>query len=89
MIELRRSTAGPFVDEPLTWRPVRMPGARWSATVVCAHGHNERIDEHEIANDGRVSPSVVCTENRCAWHEYVKLVGWGEGIEGLEAEGTR
>ncbi len=66
MIELQRSYAGPFEDEPLTWKPVRFDGGQ-TATLVCSNGHAGLIDEHEITDDGMVSPSVVCTEDSCMY----------------------
>jgi hypothetical protein len=32
------------------------------------------VDNHSIADDGRVSPSVVCP--LCTFHEYIVLDGW-------------
>lgn len=34
------------------------------------------LNAHSIAEDGTVSPSVVCTTNLCGFHEFVKLEGW-------------
>lgn len=90
MIELRRSTTPPgFLYDPLTWRPLRVSERKWSATVVCGNGHHGRIDEREISADGTVTLTMVCLVTGCGWHEFVKLVGWGEGIEGIEAGGQR
>lgn len=79
MISLHRSYSHYMVDEPLAWKPVR-DGGRLTATVVCAQGHSGLIDEHTIADDGTVMPSVVCTgpdgKGGCAWHEFVRLEGW-------------
>lgn len=63
--------------KPLTWREVNIPAEhRKSALVVCSSGHIGMIDEHAIGPDGVVTPSVVCTELNCIWHEYIKLEGW-------------
>ena len=89
MIELRRGAAGPFRDEPLTWRPVRMPGETWSAVVICREGHGLMINDHVIFDDGVVYPSVRCAQPDCHWLESVKLVGWNEGMEAIPARGRR
>ncbi len=75
MIDLRRSYSLPFEDEPLTWKPVTSDGVQ-TATLVCSKGHAGLIAEHEVAADGTVTPSVVCTQDGCTFHEFVKLAGW-------------
>lgn len=75
MIELSRSYALIFDDEPLTWKPLTSDGKQ-TATLVCSEGHYGSIPDHEIAEDGTVTPSVVCTQDDCTFHEHVKLVGW-------------
>ena len=89
MIELRRATTAVLTDEPLTWRPVRMPGETWSAVVVCRDGHGLMINDHMIFDDGVVWPSVRCSRAECHWQENLKLVGWNEGMELVEAGGGR
>lgn len=32
--------------------------------------------DHEIENDGKVSPSVECPREGCGFHEWVQLEGW-------------
>jgi len=76
-MDLVRST-GPFDTNPNEWLPVKRPGSTDTATVTCGKGHNGLIDEHEISDDGTVTPSVVCTEDGCGWHENIALVGWPE-----------
>lgn len=49
-----------------------------TTNVVCGNGHAGLIDEHVIADDGTVSPSVVCTEENCGWHEHIQLDRWSE-----------
>ncbi len=63
--------------EPLTWRGVELDGKR-SATVCCGNGHVAYLD-HEIAQDGTVTPSLQCpveVPQVCGWHEMIKLDGW-------------
>lgn len=64
-----------FTKTPLTWTLLRM-GSRWSAMAVCPNGHEGSLDDHAIAEDGVVTPSVVCPEKKCGFHDYVQLEGW-------------
>lgn len=58
--------------------PVRQTKKGDTANVVCGKGHVGLIDEHAISDNGTVSPSVVCTEIGCGWHEHVQLIGWAQ-----------
>jgi hypothetical protein len=60
---------------PGTWRPGTSDGEPTAffhcpmcLTVGSLHG------THEIAADGKVTPSVVCPN--CEFHEWISLVGW-------------
>ena len=76
MIVLEKGTGSVIHNiTPLTWRPVRTGGPA-TASLVCSNGHDGLIDEHEIAEDGTVTPSVVCPHEGCGFHEYVQLNGW-------------
>lgn len=85
MVVIKRG-ADPWRTEPLTWRPVRNPDGTMTADVTCARGHDGLIDEHTIAADGTVTPSVVCAgypagdparpSGPCDWHEHIRLEGW-------------
>lgn len=46
--------------------------------VTCAFGHQARLvdTKHKIAQDGTVSPSVVCVRPGCKFHEFIRLLGW-------------
>ena len=50
-------------------------------------GNAAALDGHTIAEDGTVSPSVVCPfkvktkenlEEPCGFHDHVRLSGWGK-----------
>jgi len=60
---------------PLTWLPLKA-GARWTAEIICANGHSGSLTNHSIGADGAVSPSCLCPEEGCGWHEMVRLQGW-------------
>lgn len=34
------------------------------------------LANHQVAADGSVTPSVVCTREGCSWHVMVTLVGY-------------
>ena len=41
----------------------------------CPNGHIGILD-HDIADDGTVSPSVICMHDGCEFHEFIVLDGW-------------
>lgn len=54
-------------------------------SVKCANGHISTLwsrrdgkdsTHHTIADDGTVTPSVVCPREKCDWHENIVLVDW-------------
>ena len=75
MIDVARTEAPAFEEPPNTWKPVTVDGGL-TALYTCPNGHGGLIDEHTIHADGRVEPSVVCTEDGCDFHDYIRLVGW-------------
>mgnify|MGYP001576936534 CR=1 FL=1 len=75
VLVIKRNLCGHF--EPLTWHPVLLD-SRLTAELACNHGHSGLLSDHDIAEDGTVSPSVVCTSPGCGFHESVKLDGWEE-----------
>lgn len=42
----------------------------------CPKCNQTGLLNHEIADDGTVTPSVQCPETGCGFHEMIKLVGW-------------
>jgi hypothetical protein len=44
---------------------VRCPGCGQIATL-----------DHDVADDGTVTPSLVCPVEGCNFHEFVRLDGW-------------
>jgi hypothetical protein len=66
-------------DIPLTWRNYIDPGGtvlECSPVIVDIKGHFLSIHKHSIAQDGTVSPSVVCPVEKCGFHEFIRLEGW-------------
>lgn len=62
---------------PCWWGGIKDMGkeAR-TALMKCPNGHIGSLLDHTIANDGIVSPSVVCSKAGCGFHDKVKLTGW-------------
>jgi len=67
--------------KPLTWKGGRSRDSR-TALVTCSNGHTSSLSDHSIADDGSVSPSLVCPYKNCNFHEFVRLDGWEKGGEG-------
>lgn len=44
--------------------------------IACGNGHRAGIPDHEVAENGTVTPSLQCPEDGCDWHETVRLEGW-------------
>jgi hypothetical protein len=60
---------------PGTWHPITADG-KPSARMACPGcGANGSLTDHEIDSEGRITPSVDCTQ--CDYHEVgVVLEGW-------------
>lgn len=55
------------------WRFTFSDG-KFTATIACPNcGAQGALDDHDIADDGRVTPSVVC---ECGFHNTIQLSGW-------------
>lgn len=63
--------------EPRTWRIARIDGQP-IVKITCGCGIEGLLD-HTIAEDGRVSPSVVCPKD-CGFHEMVVLQEWNQAV---------
>jgi hypothetical protein len=65
---------------PMHWAPSsHQTMARFKATMTCPDGHGMILRNHRIAANGMVSPSVVCPNPACGFHEFVRLDGWTPG----------
>lgn len=77
MITIKRAPEGEFPRG--TWRAVLRDGER-AAAFACPkcdfRGGLGFGTNHVIANNGIVSPSVVCDGAGCDFHEHVQLEGW-------------
>lgn len=70
-----RDTSAESFPAPGTWRPVTI-GGESSAFFRCPKcpTYGSLFGTHDIADDGTVTPSVVCPN--CDFHESIKLEGW-------------
>ncbi len=78
-----RNGSGPE-NPPLvrgTWWPLTWGDGRHTANICCRDcGWACCLfpDHHSIAQDGIINPSLVCPNDQCNFHEYVRLDGWEE-----------
>jgi hypothetical protein len=59
--------------------------SRFKAQFTCTYGHAIVLSDHDVGDDGRVYPSIVCRAPGCAYHEIVILDGWTFGSLGASA----
>ena len=75
MIILRR---GELENGAGLWKGAVRDGSR-TANVSCPGcGKIASLIDHSIAQDGTVTPSLVCPYEGCTFHDWVKLEGWSE-----------
>ena len=71
---------GTTPDQKLAWFPHDDGTDHPSAWVRCPNGHTGILayPTHNIASDGRVSPSLICParDDGCDFHQTVQLIGW-------------
>lgn len=59
------------------WAPITTEGILSPYPMLsCPNGHAAGISDHTVADDGKVSPSLVCPEKGCGWHVWGTLEGW-------------
>lgn len=61
---------------PGTWRPGKTPDGKRTAFFRCPKCPTigSLAGTHEIADDGKVTPSMVCPN--CDFHEFITLESW-------------
>lgn len=81
-MNLRKSSAAKPHElkrgEWMDWRWGAAPPYRGAAVVACpscGRPFSLSPEIHVIAEDGEVSPSVVCPYRPCSFHEFVRLAG--------------
>jgi hypothetical protein len=77
MLDFEKRT--PLDEKPSTWWPVQMPSGQLKASIICPNKHYGFLANHQIADDGTVTPSVVCPgggQGTCNFHDHTKLGGW-------------
>lgn len=60
----------------LTWARVPRTDLAPTAMMACDNRHVASLSDHAIDAAGVVTPSVVCPDSACDFHEYVVLVDW-------------
>jgi hypothetical protein len=78
-IGLSRGSEGKIA--PLRWAPCHpSTRSRFKATMACSRGHLLTLGGHVIAENGDVTPSVICPHQGCRFHAFVRLSGWTFGL---------
>lgn len=62
--------------QPGTWKGLITNAGRKASFTCPVCGTLGSLLDHSIAQDGTVSPSVVCVHEGCNFHEYIQLEGW-------------
>ena len=75
MITIKKAGADGISPKPGTWNRFKVPGGH-SILMCCPNGHIGSLDDHDIATDGEVSPSVQCPDESCDFHDMVRLESW-------------
>lgn len=84
LVVIPRAPDGVDYGGPLGWSPVNDRSGVIKASVCCPNGHLMAL-KHNVAADGTVSPSIVCTgwaggkpgeREPCDWHVFARLEGW-------------
>jgi len=79
-LDIQRCADNTIPPPPMQWAACHSSTIeRYKATMTCANGHVLTLQGHAIHRDGTVSPSVVCPEKGCPFHEYVRLANWTFG----------
>lgn len=60
----------------LEWWRITSDGKETARAVCPSCGVSGSLEDHEIADDGTVSPSLVCATEGCGFHAFVTLAGW-------------
>jgi len=64
------------------WHGGKLPNGRRTAIVTCpVCGLQASLSGHQIADNGVVTPSLVCPRERCSFHDYVTLIGWTDQVQ--------
>ena len=64
-----------------TWKGVRLSSGKRGASFTCPNcRQTASLIDHEISDNGDVNPSVVCPDNICGFHRYIKLLDWNPVI---------
>lgn len=63
-------------EEPGTWVGLLTPKGRRAGMTCPDCDRMLSLSNHEIADDGHVTPSVVCPYDGCNFHDFVTLENW-------------
>lgn len=58
------------------WKRVTRDGVRVVKVCCPACGVWGELADHKIGSDGTVTPSALCGNGDCPFHEHIALDGW-------------
>ena len=58
------------------WKGGKTPKGRTALFCCPKCGEAASLFGHTIAVDGTVTPSVVCPQEGCTFHEFIRLEAW-------------
>lgn len=59
-----------------TYRMVTLDGIEQVKLCCPMCGSEAYLNDHEILENGKVLPLVVCKRNNCSFYEYIELIDW-------------
>jgi len=62
--------------EPGTWKGLETPVGRKASFTCPQCKQTSALIAHDIDDEGKVQPSLVCPSKACTFHEFVQLEGW-------------
>jgi len=76
--KIRTFQPGDVSLERQVYETIRTP-AKSVVMISCPDcGKFGVLNDHQVDDSGKVSPSVVCPHN-CGFHEMIRLAGWKPG----------
>lgn len=70
------SILGPAIAPQGGWHHTILDGKPVAVAYCPKCGKEGYLDDHSIADDGTVTPSLICSHAPCDFHDTVKLAAW-------------
>jgi hypothetical protein len=79
VIDVPFAQTAAFEEPPNSWKRVRVTNPAHAGDRVlytCPNGHTGRLNGWDVDLEGRVTPSVDCTQDGCDFHDHIRLLEW-------------